>query len=215
MAMPKRGEIPDKDIFSTFEIARLLTVDIGSVIQWINQGRLNGYRTPGGHRRVRRNDLFTFLNTYKIPIPKGLDRDRDHRIVLIVEDEVLIRMDLKRMIEELKVPLIRIEEAEDGYQAGRKIVQLKPSLVVLDVRLPGVDGFQICRDLRDLRGTDETRVIVVSGHLTAVERQEILEAGADEVLSKPVDPEEFKAKVQKYLGTHEPSPALSVRGRSK
>src|SRR5262245_3835777 len=178
--------------FSTFEIARLLSVDIGSVIHWIDQGRLPGYRTPGGHRRTRREDLLSFLKKYQIPIPEALRGHR--RIVLIVEDEAVIRLDLRQMVEGLKIPALMIEEAQDGYQAGKKIESLKPSLVILDVRLPGVDGFQILKDLREQKGTEATRVIVVSGQLSPEEASRIQEIGADEVLSKPVDPEVFKSK---------------------
>src|SRR4029077_21085951 len=140
--MAKTVDRSPRLIFSTFEIARLLSVDIGSVIQWMNQGRLVGYRTPGGNRRVQRSDFFSFLKSHRMPVPQGLKSDKT--VVLIVEDEVLIRLDLKYMIQQLKIPSLEIAEAEDGYQAGRKIVQLRPTLVVLDVRLPGIDGFQIC-----------------------------------------------------------------------
>ena len=66
---------PNKDIFTTHEVSKLLQVNPRSVINWIEQDLLNSYRTPGGHRRISREDLLAFLR-YR---PSEFDRHLHHR----------------------------------------------------------------------------------------------------------------------------------------
>src|SRR5260221_14084843 len=74
-----------KTIYTTHEISRLLHVNPRSVINWIEQSLLSSYRTPGGHRRVRREDLLAFLRKHQIPTPASLVDGKF--AILIVEDE--------------------------------------------------------------------------------------------------------------------------------
>src|SRR5260370_18630590 len=74
-----------KTIYTTHEVSRLLHVNPRSVINWIEQNLLPSYRTPGGHRRIRREDLLAFLRKHQIPTPASL---MDGKFtVLIVDDE--------------------------------------------------------------------------------------------------------------------------------
>src|ERR1700748_1242941 len=74
-----------KSIFTTHEVSGLLHVNPRSVINWIEQDLLASYRTPGGHRRIRREDLLAFLRKHQIPTPGQLVDEKFK--VLIVEDE--------------------------------------------------------------------------------------------------------------------------------
>src|SRR3954465_15376376 len=82
-----------KTIFTTHEVSRLLHVNPRSVINWIEQTLLASYRTPGGHRRIRRDDLLSFLHKHQIPTPADLVEEKF--TVLIVEDEEEITKILK------------------------------------------------------------------------------------------------------------------------
>ena len=64
------GLMVRKRNLSTFAVASLLEVDPGSVVNWVDEGMLKAHRTPGGHRRVAREDLLAFLREHKMPIPK-------------------------------------------------------------------------------------------------------------------------------------------------
>src|SRR3954471_15132902 len=75
----------DKSIYTTHEVSRLLHVNPRSVINWIEQSLLSSYRTPGGHRRIRREDLLAFLRKHSIPTPAPLVDEKFN--ILIVEDE--------------------------------------------------------------------------------------------------------------------------------
>src|SRR5689334_15569186 len=74
-----------KTIYTTHEVSRLLHVNPRSVINWIEQSLLPSYRTPGGHRRIRREDLLAFLRKHQIPTPASLVEGKFS--VLIVDDE--------------------------------------------------------------------------------------------------------------------------------
>ena len=91
------------------------------------------------------------------------------------------------------------EQAADGLEAGRKISDLKPSLIVLDLLLPGVDGLKVCRDLRRDPRLKETRVLAVTSH-GEISRVKVVEAGADALLMKPFHPKDFQDVVKLLLG---------------
>src|SRR5919109_755482 len=74
-----------KTIYTTHEVSRLLHVNPRSVINWIEQSLLTSYRTPGGPRRIRREDLLAFLRKHQIPTPPALVEGKFS--VLIVDDE--------------------------------------------------------------------------------------------------------------------------------
>src|SRR5215471_2473330 len=83
--MANEAKMASKRIYTTYEVARLLHVSPRAVINWIEQNLLSSYRTPGGHRRIRREDLLAFLRKHQIPIPASLVDGRFN--ILIVEDE--------------------------------------------------------------------------------------------------------------------------------
>ena len=102
-----------KSIYTTHEVSRLLHVNPRSVINWIEQSLLPSYRTPGGHRRIRHDDLLAFLRKHQIPTPESLVEGKFS--VLIVDDE-------QEIVDIMKVFLQRqggyeITSAADGISA--------------------------------------------------------------------------------------------------
>jgi len=83
--MANEAKMANKTIYTTHEVARLLHVNIRSVINWIDQNLLPCYRTPGGHRRIRREDLLVFVRKHQIPTPATLAQSKF--TVLIVDDD--------------------------------------------------------------------------------------------------------------------------------
>src|SRR5262249_32711028 len=121
-----------KTIYTTHEVSRLLQVNPRSVINWIEQNLLPSYRTPGGHRRIRHDDLLAFLRKHQIPTPASLVAGNFN--VLIVDDD-------KEIIDLVKAFLLRqggyeISTASDGITALLEVGRLKPDLLVLDIMIP-------------------------------------------------------------------------------
>src|SRR5258706_3463549 len=88
---------PNKIIYTTHDISRLLHVNPRSVINWIEQSLLPSYRTPGGHRRIRRDDLLAFLRKHQIPTPSALVDEKFK--ILIVDDETEIVEIIKTFLQ--------------------------------------------------------------------------------------------------------------------
>src|SRR5437899_7290975 len=118
-----------KTIYTTHEVSRLLHVNPRSVINWIEQNLLPSYRTPGGHRRIRREDLLAFLRKHQIPTPASLIDGKFN--VLIVEDEEEVSKFLKTFFE--RQGTYAINTAADGISALIEVGRSKPDLMILDI----------------------------------------------------------------------------------
>lgn len=186
-----------KDTLTTHDVAKILSVDASTIIDWIDQNKLQGYRTPGGHRRVRKEDLSSFLKMYRIPAIA--DAPDFPPVVLVVEDDADMRAAMEKMVKNRR-PDAQVHQAEDGFMAGKRIQELKPSVVVLDLFLPGVNGFQVCKHIREDAALSATRIVAVSGFDTAENRRKILQAGADVFLSKPLGLPKLAETVDRLLG---------------
>jgi len=119
--------------------------------------------------------------------------------VLVVDDEKHI-IDLARMYLEREG--FTVEEALDGAEALRKIRSLNPALVVLDLMLPEVDGWEVCRRTRV---DSDVPIIMLTARSDDVDKIVGLELGADDYLTKPFNPRELVARVKAILGRYERS----------
>ena len=173
-----------KKALSTSAVARLLGVAVGSVANWIDQNKLKAGRTPGGHRRVVVEDLVEFLKRQKLPIPPGLISLPPR--ILIVDDEPSVT---KIIAAEIKAehPDYEILEAHDGFSAGQMVGSLKPDVVILDLRMPRVDGFEVCRQIKSDKATKDAVVIAMTAYPSPQAKERILQCGAKVYLTKPLD----------------------------
>src|ERR1043165_8597087 len=116
--------------------------------------------------------------------------------VLIVDDEPTAREALLAMLEGEHYDL---QLAKDGVQALQMLEQLQPDLILMDVMMPGLDGFEVCRRIRSTPQIAEVPIII----LTALDDRDSLlkgiEAGADDFLSKPADRRELTARVRTII----------------
>ncbi len=177
----------DKSVFTTFESAKLCHVSPLSIINWVNAGRLPAFRTPGGHRRIRREDLIRFMRDNGIPLPDELRTGSGKSKVLVVDDEVSIRDVLSEHLG-TRENGYEVMTAADGFEAGRLVATFRPDVVLLDLRMPGMDGFQVCRTIKADPDTSSTIVIAMTGYHTPETETKILECGAVRCFAKPVEP---------------------------
>src|SRR5687768_514058 len=129
-----------KKPYTTYEIAEFCEVTMKAVTQWIDQGKLPAYRTPGGHRRIRPSDFVAFLKRYQMPVPEALQSLEKPRVLIVDDDKIIVAL-VKRILAKIGRPLT-IDVAYDGFEAGQKVASFLPDLVLLDLKLPGLDGFQ-------------------------------------------------------------------------
>jgi len=185
--------------FTTSEVARYCAVTNDGVLKWIKSGKLRAFSTPGGHYRVSAEDFRAFLENYDIPIDEAFFRgNQRQRTVLVVDDEPNIRDIVRRLLNELE-PDLRVEEACDGYEAGIKIGNLRPDLVIMDVMMPRVDGISLCRSIRDNPDTQSIKILAITAFPEQDNVKKMYDAGADLCLIKPLQFEHFRLEVIRLL----------------
>ena len=199
-----------KAVFTTFETAKLCHVSPLSIINWVNAGRLPAFRTPGGHRRIRREDLLLFMRDNGLPIPEEMQEGSGRRKVLVVDDEPSIRELLAEHLSTRPSPY-EVSTAADGFEAGRLVATFRPDVVLLDLRMPGVDGFQICRTIKADPESSSTVVIAMTGYYSPETEARVLECGAVRCFAKPLDPTTLSAFIDSIFESPKGS---RRRGRS-
>ncbi|MBN1312666.1 MAG: response regulator [Anaerolineae bacterium] len=116
--------------------------------------------------------------------------------ILLVDDEP----DLLRMVGySLHREGFTVSVAQTGTEALEKIAEEVPDLIILDVMMPDMDGYQVCRQVREMPDTDKTLIIMLSALGQVIDKVTGLEAGADDYLTKPVELKELTARVKAML----------------
>jgi len=167
------------------QVAQRLRVSPVTVRHWALNGKLSFVTTPGGHRRFLLEEVERFARQYGVDLqpskPAGLR-------VLIVDDDP----ELGEMLTEFVTALDPDNEAalaHNGFEAGSLIHEFKPDLVLLDIMMPGLDGFAVCRRIKQNPQTRHIPVIAMTGKPSQQNIKAMFEAGADDCLAKPLDPE--------------------------
>jgi DNA-binding response OmpR family regulator len=119
--------------------------------------------------------------------------------ILVVEDEPDLAFGLE---DDLKVEGYEVEVARDGESASRRVREEHWDLVLLDVMLPGKDGFEVCRELR--RAGVRVPIIMLTAKAQETEKVFGLELGADDYVTKPFSPRELRARIKAVLRRTEP-----------
>jgi two-component system alkaline phosphatase synthesis response regulator PhoP len=119
--------------------------------------------------------------------------------VLIVDDEQHIRLLIEQALEELEDEGVEFLTAPDGEVALDVVANQKPQLVFLDVMMPKRNGFEVCRTIKQELALTGTYVVMLTAKGQAYDRQQGLEAGADEYVTKPFDPDELLATARRAL----------------
>jgi excisionase family DNA binding protein len=179
---PDSGTPDGGELLSPAQVARMMGVSPITVRSWVNRGWLPANTTPGGHRRFIRQDVLDLVRQRGSQAPAA---DRQLRL-LVVDDDAQFRSYLLELLAGL-VPDGAIEQAADGFEAGIKVAEFLPDIVLLDQSMPGLNGASVCRRIRSAPQHAAVRVIGITGHLDRRVEQEMLAAGAERVLHKPLD----------------------------
>jgi excisionase family DNA binding protein len=172
------------------QAARFLGVAQSTIRKWSDQGRVPTFYTPGGHRRYRRGDLENFLAR------SGPGRQQAGPPVLLVDDDDRMR-ELVRL--ELEREGYDVQEAASADEGMAAIESRKPDLVLLDVMMPHVDGWEMLRRIQDRYGAGAIPVLMFSGQVDEDGRRQAASSGARGFVGKGFDLDELVDQAKAIL----------------
>ena len=187
----------NSEFISTAQAARQLGLSLGAVQQMVESGTLAGWKTAGGHRRIRQDSVDALLaraRSPSAPTRSGGDRLR----VMVVEDDRLLQNIYRETFLTWSLP-IDVHVMEHGLDALVEVGREPPDLLIADLRIPGIDGFEMIRRLRDNPLSSDIAIVVVS----ALGPKEIAASGGlpedITVYRKPVPFHELHGYVQALI----------------
>lgn len=199
----------DQRLIGIDEVADLFGKSVESIRKYKNYGILKVADRLGNKDLFDREDALSKKQTIKdlqirglslAQIAEQLDAmalpgGQGPQQLLIVDDEEEIRNNLR----ELFAPDYEVHEAADGLDALEKARTLKPDLILLDLRLPRMDGYQVCQRLKGDPITAQIPIIMVTALIETPQKVRGIEYGADDYVTKPFDLEEIAARVKMVL----------------
>lgn len=180
------------------EAARLLQVSPSTMQRWIDAGFLAAHRTAGGHRRMVLAELVRFARERGLPLSGDLENSAP--LVLLVDDDPDVLAAFSARIAALRGDL-RVLTADSGFVAGFLVSRSQPQLVLLDIRMPGIDGIEVCRIIKGDPSTAGIRVVGVTASRDRREVEALLAAGAAEVRRKPLAESDFRSILEDAFPT--------------
>lgn len=168
----------NKALLTPKDVANQFGVSPVTVLVWAQEDKLPFVTTPGGHRRFRQEQVDEFARQHG-------GRKSNSLSILIVDDD---EQHAELLSEYLKyMPLdTSTYIAHDGFEAGQLINKISPDCVLLDLMMPGMDGFSVCQRIKDDPTTTNIRVIAMTGYTDLENIQRIIQAGAEQCLKKPI-----------------------------
>ena len=148
-----------KEVYTTREAAELLGVSLRTVQLWVENGVLNAWKTAGGHRRISRESVdFILVQQQGALYTDELDKEIK---ILVIEDDLDLLELYSLRIELWDLP-IKVLTAISGYEGLIKIGEHLPDIVIVDLILPNMDGFQLIKTIANVNQYKDIHIIVVS-----------------------------------------------------
>ena len=191
--VPSRNALPssDPDWLTLGQAAKYLGVAQSTIRKWSDNGRVRAFYTPGGHRRYRRADLDAFLER-SVP---GAQRGP---VVLIVDDDDRLREYVRVNLE---LDGYAVREAASAEEGLRVLEESTPDLVLLDVMMPQVDGWEMLRRVQERHGVGTIPVVMFSGKVDEHAAGEAASRGVHGFIGKPFNPQELIDQTKQLLPT--------------
>jgi excisionase family DNA binding protein len=170
-------QMDTKEFLSVPQAALKCGVSRATMWKWVKAEKLKSFVTAGGHHRILRADIEQLLSERGF-VSKGKN---GQRTILIVDDDASMRKLLK---QRLRRENFKVDTAEDGFSAGIKIQKEKPDLILLDLIMDGLDGFEVCRAIKQDDALKSIKILALTGFDTPEHRERALAQGADAFMVK-------------------------------
>ncbi|PPC99178.1 MAG: response regulator receiver protein [Methylotenera sp.] len=164
----KKSALKTLDLMTTSDVAKALGVTVRSVQLWVEQGALEGWKTPGGHRRITRASF----NKFNSNVASDEHKVTTRLNVVVVEDSLAMQKLYQMTIASWQLP-IDIKFVSNGCEGIIYVTQHMPDLLITDLKMPEMDGFAMLKSLRDVDAFSKMAIVVVTG----MQPQEIEEKG--------------------------------------
>jgi excisionase family DNA binding protein len=189
----RRPAAGEPDWLTLGQAARYLGVAQSTIRKWSDGGRVPTFTTPGGHRRFQRSDLEAFL---EISRPGPAEPLGHSPLVVIVDDDPILREYVRLNLEREGY---RVREAGSAAEGLAAVDEQPPDLILLDVMMPHVDGWELLRRLRERHGIGTIPVIMFSGKVDDESAAEAQAQGAQGFIGKPFDPQQLIDSTRQLL----------------
>jgi len=193
----EKGDLME-DVLTVFKASQYCNVSSKTIINWVESGHIKAYKTVGGHRRINRSDIEAFMKKQGIPIPETTQLDTRKKI-LVVDDDPIIVETLVQALEETEHDF-EVVSAADGFEAGLQVNHFAPHLIILDIMMPDIKGYEVCQKIKSNPATQETKIMVLSAYLDEEKFAQMKAHGADVCFSKPLPLPQLKEEVARLLG---------------
>lgn len=201
MSKDAKSQLTAKNECSTREAGRLLDVSVSTVQMWVDSGELEAWKTVGGHRRISMASVERLLQRRGVSaaasgVPAAASQSGV--VVVVVEDDADLLSLYEAEISNWDFPLTLLT-ASNGFEGLLEIGRMQPDLLITDLHMPGMDGFEMLKVLRADDRCSQMEIIVVSGLDNAdISAKGSLPEGVH-LYRKPVPFERIKAVISGIL----------------
>ncbi|MCK9225743.1 MAG: response regulator [Candidatus Muirbacterium halophilum] len=175
------------EILNTTEACKFLKVSHSTMKNYLRQGKIKAFTTPGGHYRIYRKDIDDFIEQ---------SNKKGYKKIIVVDDDLDI---LELMDTVLHTEKYNVITVCDAVKLGIKVITEKPDLILLDIMMPSIDGYEVCRSLKEDDITKNIPIILVTGIDLKAVKNNYIKVGADSYLLKPFTPEQLLDKIREYV----------------
>lgn len=196
-----------EDYCGTTYAAKLLGLSVGTIQSLVEKNELQAWKTQGGHRRISMPSIRDYQRRHNMLVTPA--ETRDHRIrVLLVEDDPVTREMIRDFCNRCEMP-VDCTAMSSGLEALIDIASIRPDVLISDLNMPGVDGFQL---LRTLRGnpmfTKMTSLVISALPQSEIEARGGLPEGSI-FMAKPVNMHWLKGFFAALMASRQPETANS------
>lgn len=192
--------MPDNEFLSTRQAAQRLGVSLGTVQNMVESGVLDAWKTAGGHRRIPTASVDNLLIKRRNQTSRP-GRGQEKLDILIAEDDETLQKLYEMTFNSWRLP-ISLRIVGDGFEGLLQVGQQAPDILIADLMMPGMDGFEMIRKLRATQGLSNMDILVV----TAIDKDEVHQRGMPEdvtVFGKPIPFHELKGFVLGRLASRQ------------
>jgi len=183
------------NVYAVGKVATILDVSRGTVIRWVEEGKLSAFKLPSGHIRIKKTVIIDFLKQYNMPIPSEL-KNKIQKIMVLTGDKEMLPF-INRSLKNFPEYVFETMVMDDHINASFTLGISKPDIFMLDLRIKNCCSEDLIRDISMMKEWDNMMVLLFSGYDEEVETGNYARGGV--VLTKPWSSKQLKKQLDAHL----------------